>query len=206
MRLACFALLAAVSLTACWAQPRSGDYLLADDFSNPDSGFTRQADADAITDYFEGEYQIAVFTSNINVWSVNSRKLADVRIEVNARTAAGSENNMYGVLCRHRDDKNFYFFAISADGYYAIGKVKEGGMELISSPVYQPSEKIVTGQALNHLTATCLGENLTLSVNDAPIAQVADSDFADGKIGLIAGTFDDPETDVRFDNLVVTQP
>jgi hypothetical protein len=206
MRLACFAFLAALALSACWAQPQSGDILLTDDFSNPESGFTRQADADAITDYLEGQYQIHVFTPNINVWSVNSQKLADVKIDINARTAAGSENNMYGVVCRHRDDSNFYFFAISADGYYAIGKVNEGVIALLSSSVYEPSDKIQTGQTLNHLSATCLGENLTLSVNDSPIAQATDSDFADGKIGLIAGTFDDTETDVRFDNLVVTQP
>ncbi|HKZ70224.1 MAG TPA: hypothetical protein VJ020_09095 [Anaerolineales bacterium] len=206
MRHALTALVAALALTACRAQPQSGDVLLADDFSNPDSGFTRQADADAITDYHEGEYQIQVFTSNINVWSVNGQKFADVKIDVNARTAAGSENNTFGVVCRHRDDSNFYFFAISADGYYAIGKVKEGAMELISSQVYEPSDKIHTGQDLNHIAATCLGESLTLSVNDAQIAQAADPDFADGKIGLIAGTFDDPETDVRFDNLVVTKP
>jgi hypothetical protein len=36
--------------------------------------------------------------------------------------------------------------------------------------------------------------------------EVSDADFSEGKVGLIAGTFDDPETDVRFDDLLVTKP
>jgi hypothetical protein len=197
-------------LTAC-AQTQSGDVLFLDDFSKPDSGFHQQADADAITEYVDGQYKIEVFTPQLNVWSVNGPKFADAVVEVNAHTAAGSENNLYGLICRYRDDKNFYFFAVSADGYYAIGKVKEndsktGEIILLSSKVYEPSDQIVTGQGVNHLQASCVAQTLTLSVNDQPIAQVTDPDFTDGQVGLIAGTFDEPDTDVRFDDLVIKQP
>ena len=132
-------------------------------------------------------------------------KITDVAVEVNARTADGSENNLYGLICRHQDDKNFYFFAISADGYYAIGKLKEGQIIFLGSDTFQPSAQIQTGPAVNHLVATCISQTLSLSVNGKQLAQTTDSDFADGVIGLIAGTFDD-QTDVRFDNLLVTKP
>ena len=206
MKPACCALLAAFALTACLAQPKSGDVLLVDDFSKSDSGFNQQSDADATTDYLDGEYQIEVFTSNLNVWSVSGPKLADAVIEVNAHTAGGSENNLYGVICRHQDDSNFYFFAISADGYYAIGKLNEGDIVMLSSRVFEHSEKINAGQAANHIAAACAAQTLTLTVNGTQLARTTDADFTDGQIGLIAGTFDDPQTDVRFDDLLVTRP
>jgi hypothetical protein len=200
----------ATLLTAC-AQPKSGDILFIDDFSNPKSGFQHQSDADAISDYADSQYQIEVFTPQLNVWSINGPKFTDARIEVNAHTSAGSENNLYGLICRYRDDKSFYFLVISADGYYAIGKVKEnanqvGELILLSSKVYESSDKIATGQAVNHLVATCAAQTLTLTVNGTQLSQVTDPDFTDGQVGVIAGTFDDPDTTLRFDDLVVTQP
>ena len=205
MRLACFAIPIALTLAACQPQTQSGDVLLIDDFSNPESGFNRGADADAVTDYTDGEYQIEIFTPNLNVWSVNNFKIADAIIEVNAQTAGGSENNLYGLICRHQDDENFYFFAISADGYYAIGKLKEGQIIFLSSDTFQPAAQIQTGQAVNHLAVGCVSQTLSLAVNGAQLAQITDSDFAEGVIGLIAGTFDD-QTDTRFDNLLITKP
>ena len=108
-------------------------------------------------------------------------------------------------------DKNFYFLVVSADGYYAIGKVKEnsdkkGEINLLNSKVYEHSDKISTGEAINHLAAVCAGQTLALTVNGSQLAMVTDADFSDGQVGLIAGTFDEPDTDVRFDDLVVSQP
>jgi len=200
------ALLLTLLLTSCLAQPKPGDVLFVDDFSNPDSGFNRTADADAVTEYTDGEYQIHVFAANLNVWGVSGPELTDTRAEVIARTAGGTENNLYGLICRYQDDSNFYFFAISADGYYAIGKLKEGEIVLLSSAVFEYSDKILIGAATNHLAVECAGESLSLAVNGAPLAQTADADFSNGHIGLIAGTFNDSETDIRFDNLLVTQP
>ena len=196
----------ALTLVACIAQPKSGDVLLVDDFSKTESGFNRQSDADAITDYLDGEYQIHIFTPNLNVWAVSGPKFTDAIVEVNARTSSGSENNLFGVICRLEDDSNFYFFAISADSYYAIGKLKDGAIVLLSSSVFEYSDKILSGQAVNHVVATCAGTTLTLNANGTQLAQITDGDFTEGQIGFIAGTFDDPETDVRFDNLLVTKP
>lgn len=197
---------AAVFLAACAARPKSGEVLLVDDFSNPDSGFNRQADADTITDYVGGEYKIEVFTPDLYVWSLAGPSFGDAVVEANARTAGGTENNLYGLICRRRDDDNFYFFSISADGYYAIGKLKDGQVTLLSSQVFEYSDKILTGPAANHIAATCAAQTLTLTVNGFKLSEVADADFSGGQVGLIALTFEDTSTDVRFDNLLVTGP
>jgi hypothetical protein len=197
-------------LSACnGSQP--GQVLFADDFSNPESGFQRHSDADAVADYVDGQYKIEVFAPQLNAWTPGGPVLADVRIEINARTVAGSENNLYGLVCRYRDGGSFYFLVVSADGYYAIGKVSENQekkpqIALLGSKVYERSDKIAKGNAPNHLAAVCAGSTLSLSVNGSPLAQVTDSDLKSGQVGLYAGTFDEADTDVRFDDLVVTRP
>ena len=115
----------------------------------------------------------------------------------------------FGIICRY-DEKpqnpSLYFLIISTDGYYAIGKVKEGQDQLLSSNAMEYSEAIHRRGESNRLRAECNGNRLTLWANEAQLAQVTDDDFSSGSVGLIAGTFDTPGTDVLFDNFVVTKP
>ena len=194
-----------LSLSSC-GLPKSGDTLFADDFSKPDSGWNQQADADATTGYLDGEYQIAILTPNLNVWSASGPQLADVTIDADARTATGPDNNLFGLICRYQDDKNFYFLVISSDRYYVIGKLKEGQIAYLSGSSFEYSDKILPGEAAHRLTGTCIGNVLTLAVDGALLAETSDDDFKAGLVGLIAGTFDEPDVDVRFDNLVVVKP
>ncbi len=68
------------------------------------------------------------------------------------------------------------------------------------------TERINQGTGTNVIQADCEGENLTLSVNGTVLADVTDNRFSSGDVGLIAGTFDEPGTDILFDNFFVRQP
>jgi hypothetical protein len=63
-----------------------------------------------------------------------------------------------------------------------------------------------TGSTTNHIQVKCLGSSLTLSANGKVLADVSDTDFAAGDVGLIVGTYDTSGADVLFDNFVVTKP
>ncbi len=130
----------------------------------------------------------------------------DVRIEVDASKAGGPEDNDFGVICRSTNSKNFYFFTISSDGYYGIGKFKSGVQILIGETSMLTSDKIRRGEQINHIHADCVGSTLTLYVNGEKIRTVNDNDFRSGKVGLIAGAFDTPGTDIQFDNFSVLKP
>ena len=43
-------------------------------------------------------------------------------------------------------------------------------------------------------------------MNGQQLIQVQDAEFTAGDVGLIAGTYDVPGTDIRFDNFIVYQP
>ncbi len=184
---------------------KPGKVLFADDFANPGSGWNQAATAEGETNYADGAYRILVNGPNMDIWAKANRIFTDVRIEVDAFKVGGDRNNRFGIICR-ASGANFYALMISSDGYYGIGKVKEAIYTLIGMNTMQSSQAIKTGSALNHLRADCIGETLTLYANGQKLAEVQDSDYEAGDVGLIAGTYDKPGTDIRFDDYVVYQP
>ncbi len=186
----------------------SGSVLFQDDFSDKNSGWLQGADKDnvGLSEYSNGGLRIYVWTDEANTLSVPHLNFSDVRIEVDTLKLAGPDDNDFGIICRYQDENNFYFLEVSSDGYYGIGKYKDNNLSLIGIEKMQSSEAIHQGGAINHMRADCIGSTLTLYVNDVQLTSVEDKDFSSGDIGLIAGTFKTPGTDVLFDNFVVLKP
>ncbi len=206
----------ALMLTACgqagsglrlFGQRGSGDLLFEDDFSKPPNGWgTIEKDGGEIEFVYDG-VMFSVFLPNFMYWSVNGKEVSDARIEVDAVLADGPSNDNFGVICRFQDDRNFYGFVLSHDGYYGIFKYLDGEMIMVSGKGDMGfSEAIRQGGVVNHLQATCHGNVLRLSVNDTLLAEAIDDSFKSGKVGLIAGAYNEPGVVVFFDNFKVFQP
>ena len=126
---------------------------------------------------------------------------------MDATKIGGPDENDLGVICRYKDDSNFYFITISSDGYYGVNKFLDGEQSLVGMDALQFNDTIVkTGSATNHIQVKCIGSNLTLSANGQVLADVIDTDFAAGDVGLIVGTYDTAGADILFDNFVVAKP
>jgi Domain of Unknown Function (DUF1080) len=188
--------------------------LFQDDFSNSLSGWDSVTDDDRITNYKDGSYQIQVNTigtggSGMDMWANPGLSFdGDVRVEVDATKNDGPDDNDMGVICRYTDNDDsfhFYFFLISSDGYVGISKMDNTSSHLISGEEMLQSDTIKTGET-NHIRADCIGSKLTLYVNGQQAATATDTSYTTGDVGLIAGTFDTPGTDVLFDNFKVTKP
>jgi hypothetical protein len=193
------------------ASPPAPGVFWQDDFSNPNSGWDRHTGADVTTDYDNGRYLIAIGQPGVDVWAKPGLDLTDLALQVEAQATAGPANNEYGVMCRYQrsgDGKNsFYFFFISTDGYYALGKVSKDMRKILSPAAgsFQPSSAIKPAAA-NVLAATCQGNRLSLSVNGTPVGQFTDGELTHGDIGLMAGTFDTGGVQVHFDHLIARAP
>ena len=183
-----------------------GDLLFQDGFSDPSSGWDKIRTSEGVTDYEDDQYRIIVNAPNADYWANPGLDFIDVVIDVDAGKYGGPDDNDFGVLCRYQDTENFYFFIISSDGYYGLGKVQGGEQELLDPPQMYHSEAIITGTGPNHIQAICKGSQLTMKINDVLIAEAADSTFQAGDIGLIVGSFDIPGVDIWFDNLMVKVP
>ncbi|MBN1449884.1 MAG: hypothetical protein JW963_02630 [Anaerolineales bacterium] len=184
---------------------QSGDTLFYDGFSNPATGWERFTSAEGTMDYDGSGYRFLVNALQANFWSTPGKSFKDVRLEVDVAKLSGPDENRIGLLCRFVEG-NYYFFMVSSDGYYTIGKYIGGNAIQLGQSEMQYNESIHTGLAVNHLRADCVGNSLTFYVNGNPVAQTQDADFPAGDVGLLAGTFSQPGVDVIFDNFVVLQP
>ncbi|MDT8899023.1 hypothetical protein QYE77_12180 [Thermanaerothrix sp. 4228-RoL] len=186
---------------------RQVEILFQDDFSDPDSGWDRRQDSDGVTDYTgDGAYRIRVDTPNLEVWANPGRNFKDVQIEVDATKVAGPDDNDFGVLCRYVDTQNFYFFLISSDGYFGIGKKVNGETQVIGAENLESHTAIRQGTTTNHIRADCVGNTLSLHVNGTLLRTVNDEALKEGDVGLIAGAYAEPGVEIFFDNFMVYKP
>lgn len=180
--------------------------LFEDDFSDTSSGWDRVDEPEQTTDYADGVYRILVNEENTDVWANPGLSYNDVRIEVDATKVGGSDDNDFGVICRYQDVENFYYFVISSDGYYGIFKTVNGEQMIIGTENMPESDAIKLGNTTNHLRAECVGNKLSMYANGVKLDEFEDTDFTSGDVGLIAGTYDTPGTEIRFDNFKVLKP
>jgi hypothetical protein len=199
-------LFALSSCSSIAAKPpaESGTILFQDTFATNVSGWDRIANDGGIMDYDSGGFRILIRQPDMNYWSTPQKNFGDVRVEADVTKLNGPEENRAGVMCRYQNG-DYYFFIVSNDGYYGIGKFIGGQTLLLGQTVMQPSDLIVK-DGINHIRADCVGNTLTLYVNFNQVASVQDSDFPSGDVGVVAGSFTQPGVDVLFQNFVVMQP
>jgi len=194
----------ALCLAACSAPSALTPLPYADDFSSPAGGWKTVNDPAIQIQYRDGALRFQIDALDQIAWSVPpDKRFGDFTLEVEAAQLGGPDDNSYGVLARYVDDRNFYRFDISGDGYFAVNKRKDGRwltlQDWTASPAIQP------GRAVNRLKLTARGSTFTFIVNDQTLTTFTDADFPQGSIGLTAGTlFDNAGVQIAFDNLSVT--
>jgi hypothetical protein len=179
--------------------------VLQDGFSDPQSGWEVFDDDLGSSGYEMGGYLVEARQKAETMWGVAGKTFEDIRIDVDARmiTAPENGNNAFGVDCRIQPNGDGYSFHISSDGWFAIVKfVDEEAIEIVE---WTESSAILLGDEINHLTATCQGNQLTFLVNDVEVAQVQDDTYSSGDISLSATTFEEESTSILFDDVIVLQ-
>lgn len=185
----------------------AGSVLFQDDFSRSSSGWEMRHRADAIHEYRDGLYAMLVLSPHTSSWTTPGLEVGPVRIEVDALQVGGPEDNLYGLVCRYRDDDNFVFLVASSDGFAGIGAYHEGQRELLGGSALLPAASIAPRGSNNHLAADCLQDRLRLYVNGVPVAEVSSNGGpSEGDVGLIVGTYLEPGVELVFDNFSVQVP
>lgn len=178
-----------------------------DNFSSADSGWDRMSEDNFSTDYLDGYYVISIQTKEYMAWANPGKNFTDTHIEVEATYIGGGLDNHFGVICRAENLDNFYVLMISSDGFYAIAKRLNGdSLSVIGYDRFEYSDAILQGVATNHIQADCVGDKLSLTVNGTLLIEVQDTSFSAGDVGLMAGTFNVTDTEIAFDNFIVTSP
>ena len=176
-----------------------------DDFSDHQNGWKLTIQEEGIVQYDGDAIRMLIKNPGTELWSMPGLVINDSSINVDAEKISGPDNNLFGIICRYKDADNFYAFLVSSDGYYAIVKNIGGERKILSSDSFEPSGFIQKGASNNHLRADCVDKTLTMYVNWEKVDEVADIDLSSGDVGIISGTFNEPGTDIKFDNFIVIE-
>ena len=203
-------LLVLASQSACSALLQKtpvSDVLFSDDFTDTSRKWDQIAEPTRTTDYYNGAYRIIVNDINSDTWANPGKEsFTDVHIEVEATKNDGPDDNDFGVICRYTAKDKFYYGVISSDGYTAIMKMTASGGSPLGNNAMAENAAVIKGTATNRIRFDCVGSTLTLYVNGTQVDQQTDTEYTEGNIGLLAGTFKDAGTDILFDNFFVYKP
>ena len=180
---------------------------LTDNFEPPNPAWARFETTESAVYAQAGELFLEDRGKGIAVYApLAGKSYTDTIVTVQVRHVQGTVNNWMGVICRQQDEDNYYLLAISADGFYLILLVEEG----VPTPLVGPetSDIIRTGKTRNDLGVRCVGDALSLWVNNERLYTYIDSTLREaGGVALFADAVERGETSVTaFDNFSLTQP
>ena len=203
--------LAALNLAGCsvlYPVDPATHLVFQDDFRDPQSGWPVEENWQGQVGYHQERYEMKIVAPGANLSAALPLAYqfpADLEIQVNARFLAGPQDNRFGVICRYQNPLNYYWFVISSDGYYGIGKTQDGQTRLIQDVQMPPSETISRGEAVNHFRVECVGDRLSLYINENLLGEQHDPDFSAGGIGFLVGASSQPDVQVAFEQLLVRE-
>jgi len=207
-------LLCALSLSAClpaWVSMdqlpwlKEGQVLFKDDFSDLTTGWENVNNIYELKGYSENAYVISVKNADSRSWSVPGLRFKDVQVSVDAKRISGEQDTNFGLICRYQDPNNYYSYLISSDGYYALIRISEGEEVLLGMEQFVYSDVIAQGDGLNKISISCIGDQLSLTVNGKTLHSVRDDSFCAGDVGLIVETREAGAASVLFSNFSVTK-
>ena len=185
---------------------RPGEALFHDDFSAAWSGWESTPAPGSLTHFQDGMLTVSIPEAGASVIAVPGLDFGDVRVEADTLKLEGTDVNRIGLVCRYKDAENFYFFIVSSDGFYGLGKVTDGKAGLLGMGEMQRSDVVQPEGGLNHLRADCIGQQLALYNNGRELARAEDPDHSSGDAGIFAGTSSEAGLEVAFDNFLVIRP
>lgn len=190
--------------------PGAGGPLLQDNFEGFNKTWGTGTDADSSVEYADGGLRFKVSRALYYVWSgPNDEKYSNVRVEVTAKNNSADANAAFGIICNQGvPDTNLYYFAITANGQYAIakGEVAKEDVFLTNSDKWGDSDLVAKNAASYRIGADCGNGALTLYVDGQEVASVQDSSYTSGAVALFAWSDElESSTDVTFDDFVVTK-
>ena len=179
--------------------------LITDDFRR-DQNYWGVEPADGVTfEYRQRAFHIAISDPNFLAWSNlldddgSPSVVSDFYAEVDVTFAGRAPLSAAGMLFRVLDGDNFYYAAISENGYFVLQKKVDGvWSDVLAWDTNAPLDQ--ADGAVNRFGVLANGSTLALTVNGDVVGEVTDDSFAEGNLALMGQTFGEPDLDAAFDN------
>jgi hypothetical protein len=161
-----------------------GNLVINDDFENPAEEWCESGLYSFGQSYCrDGELHL-INQGVGNVTAMTDGNFKDFRLQVQMRSIGDSGS--YGVEFRGQETlSSYYIFRIRPGGQYQLIKWSPSQPDTVLIP-WTNSTVINKGQLPNLLEVTALGSQISLSVNNARLADIMDTSFTEGLVGPVA--------------------
>jgi hypothetical protein len=190
--------------------------LFSDDFSNPASGWptTPQTDPSgrviATRGYVGGTYQI-LFSQDASLFQLygfyvpaqHGLLAGDFQVEADVWPQSSNTDGTIGVYFDNGSTTGFYDFEVGLGGYY-LARYSYPAQAWTTLIPLTPAGAVRGGSQVNRVKVVRQGAAISLYANNALLAQVTDSTFPNGFVGLAASNdVNSVGFDARFDNFAL---
>ncbi|MFW6068028.1 MAG: family 16 glycoside hydrolase [Chloroflexota bacterium] len=185
------------------------DVLFQDDFSDPLAGnWHLEGDEQGQAAIVDGQLVVHIQTpATAQFVTLDEQIFTDFLLDVEATQIGGQVGGSYGVLVRMTGPGQFYRFEVTSNGEYVVERHDEAGNWERLTEDWQSSPAILQGlNETNRLRVAAAGSTLSFYANETLLAQVIDGTYERGAVALDAGTFNQSEMQVAFDNVVLRRP
>ena len=127
----------------------------------------------------------------------------DQIVEASFTTNDSPKDTGYGVVCRRRDNNNYYRLGVGNDGTFAIARVQDGTSTVLTGGgKWVRDRRLINEPGTFTVRGECRGPTLRLFVDNQPIIQIADAAFdRPGGVGVFVETFALPNATITVNRL-----
>jgi hypothetical protein len=118
----------------------------------------------------------------------------DVIVSAAFHKVSGPVGGGYGIIMRDQaavpqngTNQDGHYYVLEAGDKGEIGIWRRDGNAWVDLVAWKRSDAVKTGTATNELTASAIGNRLSLSVNGTQVASITDGTYSSGNVGLFSG-------------------
>jgi hypothetical protein len=118
----------------------------------------------------------------------------DVIVSAAFHKVSGPVGGGYGIILRDQaavpqngTNQDGHYYVLEAGDKGEIGMWRRDGNAWVDLVPWKRSDAVKTGTATNELTASAIGDRLSLSVNGTQVASITEATFSSGNVGLFSG-------------------
>jgi hypothetical protein len=188
--------------------------LFDDDFTNPEGGWPKIDFDNYRFGYHPPDYyHVEVKAPHDSLPVFRGLKFGDVSVETTAlvdHTTTETGDYRYGLALR-RSGERYYAFTVSPRSQtWNIAKHSPQGLTILAEGSVQTLQGFapagVTPDKKDDLRVEAVGPDFAFFVNGDEVGRVSDAEYADGDVGFVVETLDEPLVHVHYDSLIVKSP
>jgi len=180
-----------------------GELVLFDDFVDNRHDWFVGDFTEGRVEIVDGQMVISVDKEKTYIFSTMLEIYSNLIVVVDAQVIQPTGDGDFGFICGYVDDQNYTVLEISEDGYYTIwALVDDEEIYLVEWTV----SDLIPSSGTYTLAAYCGSDGFALAVNGTLLADVDASHYKPGQVGVFAGTWNQANIRVGFDEFAIFEP